>query len=194
MAEKDKTTGVEDNLKTQVPKEDVQPIINGDDAKKKPKKGTKAALELEIEELQQEHGELKDKYIRQVAEFDNFKKRNARERYDLLQNAARDTIASLLPVLDDFDRAIKAGDDDDSIEPVSEGVKMIYNRLKNTLGQKGLREMETHEQPFDPELHEALTEIPAPNDEMKGKIMDTIEKGYYLNDKIIRHARVVVGK
>ncbi len=194
MAEKDKTTGVEDNLKTQTPKEDVQPIINGDDKKKKPKKGSKAALELEIEELQQEHGELKDKYIRQVAEFDNFKKRNARERIDLLQNAARDTIASLLPVLDDFDRAIKAGDDDDSIEPVSEGVKMIYNRLKNTLGQKGLREMETHEQPFDPELHEALTEIPAPNDDMKGKIMDTIEKGYYLNDKIIRHARVVVGK
>ena len=194
MTEKDKTTGVEDNLKTQPPKEDVQPIINGDDAIKKPKKGTKAALELEIEELQQEHGELKDKYIRQVAEFDNFKKRNARERYDLLQNAARDTIASLLPVLDDFDRAIKAGDADDNIEPVSEGVKMIYNRLKNTLGQKGLREMETHEQPFDPELHEALTELPAPNDDMKGKIMDTIEKGYYLNDKIIRHARVVVGK
>jgi len=194
MAEKDKITGVEDNLKTQAPKEDVQPIINGDDAKKHPKKGTKAALELEIEELQQEHGELKDKYIRHVAEFDNFKKRNARERIDLLQNAARDTISSLLPVLDDFDRAIKAGDADDNIEPVSEGVKMIYTRLKNTLGQQGLREMETHEQAFDPELHEALTEIPAPNDDMKGKIMDTIEKGYYLNDKIIRHARVVVGK
>ena len=194
MAEKDKTTGVEDNLKTQEQAEDVQPIINGSDEKKKPKKGTKAALELEVEELQQDLGELKDKYIRQVAEFDNFKKRNARERIDLLQNAARDTIASLLPVLDDFDRAIKAGDADDNIEPISEGVKMIYNRLKSTLGQKGLREMETIEQPFDPELHEALTELPAPNDDMKGKIMDTIEKGYYLNDKIIRHARVVVGK
>ena len=135
MTEKNKTTGVEDNLKTQEKTEEVKPIINGDDMKKKPKKGSKAALEMEIEELQQEVGELKDKYIRHVAEFDNFKKRNARERIDLLQNAARDTISSLLPVLDDFDRAIKAGDADDNIEPVSEGVKMIYNRLKNTLSQ-----------------------------------------------------------
>jgi len=194
MTEKNNTNGVEANFQTKETTEDVKPIINDDDMKKQPKKGSKAALEMEIEELQQEVGELKDKYIRHVAEFDNYKKRNARERIDLLQNAAKDTISSLIPVLDDFDRAIKAGDADDNIEPVSEGVKLIYNRLKNTLVQQGLREMETHEQVFDAELHEALTEIPAPNDDMKGKIMDTIEKGYYLNDKIIRHARVVVGK
>ncbi len=193
MAEKNTT---DNNIHTETPttQEEVKPLISGDDVKKKAKKGSKAALQQEIEELQQELGELKDKFVRQVAEFDNYKKRTARERIDLLQNAAKDTISALLPALDDFDRAIKAGEADDNVEPVSEGVKMIYNRLKTTLGQKGLQEMETLNQPFDPELHEALTEIPAPSEDMKGKIIDTIEKGYYLNDKIIRHARVVVGK
>ncbi len=169
---------------------------------KKPKKkralrgNAKKVAELEElkTELEQEVGELKDKFIRQTAEFDNYKKRTARERVDLFKNAAQETIGSLLPVLDDFDRAIQAGESDDTIEPVSEGMKMIYNRLKTTLGQKGLKAMETTGETFDPELHEALTEIPAPSEEMKGKIIDTIEKGYYLNDKIIRYARVVVGK
>ncbi len=145
-------------------------------------------------ELQQEIGELKDKFMRQTAEFDNYKKRTARERLDLFKTAGQETIAAMLPVLDDFDRAIKAGESDDTIEPVSEGIKMIYNRLKTVLGQKGLKGMESTGETFDPELHEALTEIPAPSEDLKGKIIDTIEKGYYLNDKIIRHARVVVGK
>lgn len=193
MTEKN-TTDNNIHIETSETQEEVKPLISGDDMKKKAKKGSKAALQQEIEELQQELGELKDKFVRQVAEFDNYKKRTARERIDLLQNAAKDTISALLPALDDFDRAIKAGEADDNVEPVSEGVKMIYNRLKTTLGQKGLQEMETLNQPFDPELHEALTEIPAPSEDMKGKIIDTIEKGYYLNDKIIRHARVVVGK
>jgi len=194
MSEKDKATNEEVTVKIEATQEEVKPLINGDGMKKKFKKGSKAALQNEIEELQQELGEVKDKFVRQVAEFDNYKKRTARERIDLLQNAAKDTLVSLLPVLDDFDRAIKAGEADDNVEPVSEGVKMIYNRLKTILVQKGLTEMETYEQAFDAELHEALTEIPAPSEEMKGKIIDTIEKGYYLNDKIIRHARVVVGK
>jgi len=194
MSDKNKVSKEGAAIKTEGVEVGIKPLISGDDVKKKVKKGSKAALQQEIENLQQEHGELKDKFVRQVAEFDNYKKRTARERIDLLQNAAKDTISSLLPALDDFDRAIKAGDADDNVEPVSEGVKMIYNRLKTILAQKGLKEMETHEQAFDPELHEALTEIPAPSEEMKGKIIDTIEKGYYLNDKIIRHARVVVGK
>lgn len=194
MSDKNKASNEEVNIKTGEVEIDIKISNGGDDSRKNHRKGSKAALRQEIEDIQQEHGELKDKFVRQVAEFDNYKKRTARERIDLLQNAAKDTVASLLPVLDDFDRAIKAGDADDNVEPVSEGVKMIYNRLKTVLGQKGLREMETHEQAFDPELHEALTEIPAPSEDMKGKIIDTIEKGYYLNDKIIRHARVVVGK
>ncbi len=150
--------------------------------------------EGEEDVLQQQYNELKDKYIRLMAEFDNYKKRTVRERIDLMNTAAKDTMTALLPVLDDFDRAKKTADDDNSTEAFSEGVSLVYNKLFSIVGQKGLKAMETDGEPFDAELHDALTEIPAPNDDMKGKIIDTIEKGYFLNDKIIRHAKVVVGK
>ena len=131
---------------------------------------------------------------RLFAEFENFKKRNTKERLELLKTAAQDTLTAILPVLDDFDRAKKAAEADDNIEPFSEGVMLVYNKLKTTLSQKGLTEMETTNEKFDVNIHHALTEIPAPTEEMKGKIIDTIEKGYKLNDKIIRYAKVVVGK
>jgi len=150
--------------------------------------------EEEIVELKQQVGELKDKYLRVYAEFENFRKRSVREKLDMMKTAAQDTMSVLLPVLDDFDRAKKNAEDENSTEPFSEGVMMVYNKLSNTLKQKGLKEMETNGEDFDPELHEAITEIPAPSDDMKGKIIDTIEKGYYLNDSILRHAKVVVGK
>ena len=108
--------------------------------------------------------------------------------------AGRDTISVLLPVLDDFDRAKKNAEDENSTEPFSEGVMLVYDKLYKNLEQKGLKAMESTGEEFDPELHEAITEIPAPNEEMKGKVMDTVEKGYFLKDKIIRHAKVVVGK
>jgi len=187
MSKKEQPTTEEQTEKKETPKPKKKRALRGN-AKKV------AELQEANTELQQEIGELKDKFIRQTAEFDNYKKRTARERLDLFKTAGQETIVAMLPVLDDFDRAIKAGESDDTIEPVSEGMKMIYNRLKTVLGQKGLKEMETNGQPFDPELHEALTEIPAPSEDLKGKIIDTIEKGYSLNDKIIRHARVVVGK
>ena len=136
--------------------------------------------------LQNQVAELKDKYIRLLAEFDNFKKRNVKERLDLMRTASQDTLTSLLPILDDFDRAQKSGE-------LSEGTMMIYNKLFNTLSQKGLQAMESTGFPFDPELHEAITEFPAPSEDMKGKVFDTVEKGYTLNEKIIRHAKVVVG-
>ena len=138
--------------------------------------------------------ELKDKYLRLAAEFENYKRRTVREKLNMMGTAARDTLSVLLPVLDDFDRAKKNAEDENSKEPFSEGVMMVYNKLFNTLKTKGLKEMETNGEEFDPELHEAITEIPAPTDEMKGKIIDTVEKGYYLNDTILRHAKVVVGK
>ncbi len=147
-----------------------------------------------IESLEIELAEAKDKYLRLFAEFDNFKKRNIKERLELMRNAAQDTMQTLLPVLDDFDRAKKSADDDSTEEAFSEGVTLVYNKLHSVLTAKGLKAMETEEALFDPELHEAITEIPAPTDEMKGKIIDTIEQGYYLNDKIIRYAKVVVGK
>lgn len=160
--------------------------------KKPKKKGKKAALELE--EKNQELGELKDKYLRLQAEFDNFRKRTMKEKLEFMVTAGRDTISVLLPVLDDFDRAKKNAEDENSTEPFSEGVMLVYDKLYKNLEQKGLKAMESTGEEFDPELHEAITEIPAPNEEMKGKVMDTVEKGYFLKDKIIRHAKVVVGK
>lgn len=138
--------------------------------------------------------ELKDKYLRLFAEFDNYKKRTIRERLDLMRSASQDILSSLLPVLDDFDRARKIAEDQQKTEdPVIEGLLLVYHKLHALLRQKGLEEMEANGQPFDPELHEAITEIPAPAPDLKGKVLDTVEKGYRLHDKIIRYAKVVVG-
>ncbi len=150
--------------------------------------------DTELEEKKQELGELKDKYLRLQAEFDNFRKRSMKEKLEFMVTAAQDTMTVLLPVLDDFDRAKKNAEDENSAEPFSEGVMLVYDKLHKNLAQKGLKAMESTGEEFDPELHEAITEIPAPNEEMKGKVMDTVEKGYFLKDKIIRHAKVVVGK
>ena len=160
----------------------------------KSKKPSIKDLQAEIEELNIQLGESKDKYLRLFAEFDNFKKRNIRERMDLLKNASQDAFSALLPVIDDFDRAKNSADDESSEEAFSEGVLLVYNKLNTILNNKGLRKMESTGSVFDPELHEAITKIPAPSEDMKGKIIDTIESGFYLNDKIIRHAKVVVGE
>lgn len=148
---------------------------------------------ISIEKLEKENQELKDKYLRLFAEFDNYKKRTVKERLDLMRTAAQETILAILPVLDDFDRAKKLADEPGSKEVFSEGANIVYHKLYAVLKNKGLEPMETHLQSFDPEFHEALTEIPAPSEELKGKIIDTIEKGYKLGDKIIRYAKVVVG-
>ena len=138
--------------------------------------------------------ELKDKYLRLAAEFENYKRRTVKEKLNMMGTANRDTLSALLPVLDDFDRAKKNAEDENSTEPFSEGVMMVYNKLFNTLQLKGIKAMESNGEEFDPELHEAITEIPAPSEDMKGKVIDTVEKGYYLKDAILRYAKVVVGK
>ena len=138
--------------------------------------------------------ELKDKYLRLAAEFENYKRRTVKERLNMMGTANKDTLSALLPVMDDFDRAKKNAEDESSTEPFSEGVMMVYNKLANTLQQKGIKAMESNGEDFDPELHEAITEIPAPTEEMKGKVIDTVEKGYYLKKAILRYAKVVVGK
>ena len=148
----------------------------------------------EIDELKAQVAESKDKYLRLMAEFENYKKRAVRQRMEYMEMAAKDTLTAILPVLDDFDRAKKNAEDDSSEEPFSEGVLLVYNKLHNILSQKGLTVMESTGADFDPELHEALTQIPAPTEDMKGKVIDTIESGYLLKEKIIRHAKVVVGK
>jgi len=148
----------------------------------------------EISQLKADVEEQKDKYLRIYAEFENFKKRSRREKLDLLSTAARDTLSAMLPVMDDFDRAKNAAESDDNKEGFSEGVELVYNKFVGALSTKGLKAMESTGEVFDPELHEAIAEIPAPSEDMKGKIIDTTEKGYFLNEKIIRHAKVVVGK
>ncbi|HUQ67247.1 MAG TPA: nucleotide exchange factor GrpE [Flavitalea sp.] len=151
-------------------------------------------IENETENLKNQVAELKDKYLRLVADFDNFRKRSAKERLELIQTASKDLITSLLTVLDDSERAEKQMLVTQDIEAIKEGEKLVFNKLRNTLQSKGLKPMETIGNDFNPEFHEAITEIPAPNETMKGKVLDEVEKGYYLNDKIIRFAKVVVGK
>ncbi|HVZ57848.1 MAG TPA: nucleotide exchange factor GrpE [Chitinophagaceae bacterium] len=146
------------------------------------------------ERLEKELGEWKDKYVRLVAEFDNFRKRTARERLELIQTAGKEVITDLLDVLDDCDRAQKQLETSTDLAAVREGVLLIFNKIRNTLSSRGLKAMNTLHQDFNPDLHEAITEIPAQTPGQKGKIMDEVIKGYYLNDKIIRHAKVVVGK
>jgi molecular chaperone GrpE len=150
--------------------------------------------EPEIETLRNELGEMKDKFIRKVAEFENFKKRSAKERMDLIQTAGKEVIVDLLEVLDDCERAEKQINTSENIGQAKEGVMLVFNKLRNILTAKGLKAMETINKDFDPDMHEAITEIPAPTEEQKGKVIDEIQKGYYLNDKIIRYAKVVVGK
>lgn len=149
----------------------------------------------EIEKLKTEVGELKEKYLRLYSEFDNYRRRTSKEKLDLISTANEELMVELLPVIDDFERALKAmegnGSDDQSLK---EGILFIFNKLKNITEKKGLKLMESKPgDAFDTEIHDAISQIPAPDEKLKGKIVDTVEKGYYLNDKVIRFAKVVIG-
>ena len=147
-----------------------------------------------LEKAQAELEEQKDKYIRLFAEFDNYKRRNAKERIELIQTAGREVITSLLDVLDDSERAEKQLQTSNDLEQIKKGIELVFGKLRTTLQSKGLKAMESINTDFDVEKHEAITEIPAPSEQLKDKVVDEVQKGYYLNDKIIRFAKVVVGK
>lgn len=147
-----------------------------------------------VKKSKAELAELKDKYLRLYADFENYRKRTAKESLELRKVAGQEILSSLLPVMDDFDRAKQIAEKPDSKETFSEGIQLLYHKLQSVLKQKGLQKMESNGEIFDPELHEAITEIPAPSEDMVGKVIDTVEPGYFLNDKIIRYAKVVVGK
>lgn len=147
----------------------------------------------EEQKLRADLAEANDKYLRLYAEFDNYKRRTTKERIDLLQTAGREVLQSLLPVLDDFERAMKSMETAADTASVKEGILLVHSKFKNILTQKGLKEMESIGTAFDADLHEAITNIPAPSDDLKGKVIDEVEKGYFLNDKVIRFAKVVVG-
>jgi molecular chaperone GrpE len=152
------------------------------------------AEESALEKVKDELKEAGDKYLRLAAEFDNFKRRNAKERVELIQTAGRDVITDLLEVIDDYERAQKQLESSEDVQQIKEGVSLIFNKLKNKLQAKGLKPMESINKEFNPDLHEAITEIPSPTEDLKGKVLDEVVRGYYLNDKLIRHAKVVVGK
>ena len=168
-------------------------VLNSDDSG-----GVGAALsegnDEEIEKLETAVQEQKDKYLRLMAEFDNYKRRNAKEKEELRLTGGKDIVSSLLVVLDDMDRASKQLETTTDINVVKEGISLIFNKLRTIMQQKGLKAMDAVNEEFNPDLHEAITEIPAPNEAMVGKVIDMVEPGYYLNDKLIRHAKVVVGK
>ena len=151
-------------------------------------------LEKELEDAQAVIEEQKDIYLRLSAEFDNYRKRTMKEKAELILNGGEKSISSILPVIDDFERAIKTMETAKDVKAVKEGVELIYNKFMATLAQNGVKVIETKDQPLDTDYHEAIAVIPAPSEEQKGKILDCVQTGYTLNDKVIRHAKVVVGE
>lgn len=151
-------------------------------------------LEKELEDAQAVIEEQKDKYLRLSAEFDNYRKRTMKEKAELILNGGEKSISSILPVIDDFERAIKTMETAKDVKAVKEGVELIYNKFMATLAQNGVKVIETKDQPLDTDYHEAIAVIPAPSEEQKGKILDCVQTGYTLNNKVIRHAKVVVGE
>ena len=148
----------------------------------------------EVESLSNKLAESNDRYTRLVAEFDNYKKRTSKEKLDLMQSAGKEVLVKLLPVLDDFDRAMSFMKDIPNDDSVKQGVDLVNTKFRKTMEQLGLKEMDVIGQPFDPEYQEAITSIPAPSDDLKNKVIDVIEKGYFLNDSVLRFAKVVVGQ
>lgn len=172
---------------------ETEPVIDAvNNAENAPEVETEPISELD--QIKADLADQKDKYLRLLAEFENFKRRTAKERIDLIQTAGKDVIVSLLDVLDDCDRAEKQLNTSDDIAVQKEGIQLVFNKIRSTMQAKGLVAMESVNKDFNVELHEAITEIPAANNKMKGKVVDEVTKGYFLNDKIIRFAKVVVGK
>ena len=151
-------------------------------------------LEKELEKAQEEIEEQKDKYLRLSAEFDNYRKRTMKEKAELILNGGEKSLSSILPVVDDFERAIKTMETATDVNAVKEGVELIYNKFMAVLAQNGVKVIETKDQPLDTDYHEAIAVIPAPSEAQKGKILDCVQTGYTLNDKVLRHAKVVVGE
>ena len=151
-------------------------------------------LEKELEKAQETIDEQKDKCLRLSAEFDNYRKRTMKEKAELILNGGEKSLSSILPIVDDFERAIKTMETATDVSAVKEGVELIYNKFMAVLGQNGVKVIETKDQPLDTDYHEAIAVIPAPSEEQKGKILDCVQTGYTLNDKVLRHAKVVVGE
>ncbi len=168
--------------------------INADGDTLETTNSSNESIDNTIEKIQAQLNDQKDKYLRLFAEFDNFKRRTAKERIELMQTASKDVVVSMLEVLDDCDRAEKQLETSEDIAQIKEGIQLVFAKLRSTMASKGVKAMESIHTSFDVEKHEAITEIPAPTEDLIDKVVDEVIKGYYLNNKIIRFAKVIVGK
>ncbi len=166
----------------------------GKEGKKEEKKAKKDKTHEQIEKLEKEIVEIRDKHLRLQAEFDNFRKRTLREKMELMKSGGETVLTNILPVIDDLERALAAFAEVEEENPFKQGVILIYNKFQDFLKQNGIREIDAKGKDFDTDLHEAITKIPAPAEELKGKVADVIQKGYTLNEKVIRFAKVVIGE
>ena len=196
MNPKEKENNQEEELKTQAtPNECDEETVGQETSQENEAPLTEEEkLAQELEKANEQIEEQKDKYLRLSAEFDNYRKRTMKEKAELILNGGEKSISSILPIVDDFERALKNMETAPDVAAVKEGVELIYNKFMSVLGQNGVKVIETKEQPLDTDYHEAIAVIPAPNEALKGKILDCVQTGYILNDKVIRHAKVVVGE
>ena len=196
MNPKEKENNQEEELKTQAtPNECDEETVGQETSQENEAPLTEEEkLAQELEKANEQIEEQKDKYLRLSAEFDNYRKRTMKEKAELILNGGEKSISSILPIVDDFERALKNMETATDVAAVKEGVELIYNKFMSVLGQTGGKGIETKEQPLDTDYHEAIAVIPAPNEALKGKILDCVQTGYILNDKVIRHAKVVVGE
>lgn len=196
MNPKEKENNQEEELKTQAtPNECDEETVGQETSQENEAPLTEEEkLAQELEKANEQIEEQKDKYLRLSAEFDNYRKRTMKEKPELILNGGEKSISSILPIVDDFERALKNMETATDVAAVKEGVELIYNKFMSVLGQNGVKVIETKEQPLDTDYHEAIAVIPAPNEALKGKILDCVQTGYILNDKVIRHAKVVVGE
>jgi molecular chaperone GrpE len=185
---------VNEELEIEAPESAEQAEVQEKKENKQEKAHKKSKIEEQLERAESEILELKDKHIRLQAEFDNYRKRTLKERMELLKTASESLLVNILPVIDDFDRAVQTIDTIEEDSHLKDGVMLIYNKFQDFLKQNGVKEIEAKEKIFDTDLHEAITTIPAPSEELKGKIVDVVQKGYYLNDKVIRFSKVVIGE
>lgn len=194
VEEKKSTKTTQQNKKQQTKTKAAKKPSDSAEDKKKAEKIEKK-VEKKVEKTDKEIiAELNDKYLRLAAEFDNYRKRTLKERMDLMKSAGEDILINIIPVMDDFERGLEVIDKAKEISAVKEGVQLIYNKFKDFLKQRGVKEIEAKEKDFDTDLHEAITKIPAPDKKLKGKVVDVVEKGYYLNEKVIRFSKVVIGE
>lgn len=194
----EKENNREENLGTQNARPNEQEEVATDQNEVREEENTSMSneekLAQELEKAQHMLEEQKDKYLRLSAEFDNYRKRTMKEKAELILNGAEKSISSILPIVDDFERALKNIETATDVAAVREGVELIYNKFMKVLEQNGVKVIETQEKELDTDFHEAIAVIPAPTENLKGKILDCVQTGYTLNDKVIRHAKVVVGE